>query len=366
MAGLYIHIPFCGAKCAYCDFYSGPFAVDHSRYIAAGARELELRRDEPGAVNPTTLYIGGGTPSLLTADEFTALASRLPDLSGVEEFTIEVNPDDVTDERVDAWMSAGVNRVSMGVQSLDDEVLKRVGRRHTARMAIDAYVRLRRHGIDNISLDLIYGLPSQSLDSWKNSLDGVLALRPEHLSAYSLSYEPGTRLYAALQVGKIKETDENTVVAMYTYLCDRMRAAGYEHYEISNFALPGCRSRHNSSYWSFTPYTGLGPGAHSFDGEVRRYNPSSLKGYLEAIESGRTAYEVDEETAMDRLNDRIMVAMRTSDGLDLSTLPVDIADRLSRLADKKQAAGLVRLGSRIFIPEDKFLVSDAIIRDLFL
>lgn len=364
MAGLYVHIPFCSAKCAYCDFYSGPMATDRNRYIRDLGHELAMRADEPGASTPGTIYIGGGTPSLLTEEEFGQLGGILPVHDGVREFTIEVNPDDVSPARVRAWLQAGVNRVSMGIQSMDDAELSRVGRRHTAAQAISAFNVLREAGVDNISVDLIYGLPGQTIESWRRSVDMTLALGAEHLSAYSLSYEQGTRLYAALQAGHITEASEDLVTDMYNYLCDRARAAGYEHYEISNFARPGKRAVHNSSYWSFAPYVGLGPGAHSFDGHVRRYNPWSIKGYMEAIEGGKTFYEIDEESDTDRINDRIMVALRTADGLDLSTLPAPVRQTL--LARASSLRGLQITGERIIIPESDFLISDSLIRELLI
>lgn len=369
--GTYVHIPFCHSKCAYCDFYSLPRATDADALVDAIGRELEMRRDEIGESCHSTLYIGGGTPSILTAQQFARLTALLPKVAYGGEFTIEVNPEDVSEEKVRAWVENGVNRVSMGVQSFNDTELIGVGRRHTSHETIKAYRLLRDGGIKNISLDLIYGLPGQSAESWRRNVELMMELKPEHLSAYLLSYEPGTRLYARLISGKVQEAEDELVEEMYQYLCTACRQHGYEHYEISNFALSGHRAVHNSSYWRFEPYLGLGPSAHSFDGQVRRVNGSNLKEYLKTITEGQPYYSIDEETDTDRLNDRIMVGLRTSDGLDLSVLT---AEQRAALQERAKAipkdhlrwttSDIDRGTERLVIPEEHFLVSDAIIRTL--
>lgn len=365
MAGIYVHIPFCTAKCAYCDFYSVPRLDTVEQVISAIGNEWQMRSAELNA-KPRTLYIGGGTPSLLSARQFARLAELLP-TDNLDEFTIEVNPDDVNAEKLSAWVTAGVNRVSMGVQSLNDRELLEVGRRHNAAQAIEAYSALRNAGIDNISLDLIYGLPGQSLQSWKYSVDKMIELRPNHISAYLLSVEPGTRLYARSLVGKFVEADEALVAQMYQYLCLATRQAGYEHYEISNFALPSYRAVHNSSYWAFEPYVGLGPAAHSFGADgVRRINPSNISKYLADIEGRGVAYVVEEESDIDRINDQIMVALRTSEGLNLDDLDAATAETVIKSVRHVPATHIKRVGSRLRIPEEYFLVSDAIIRELLV
>lgn len=317
MAGLYIHIPFCAAKCAYCDFYSGPLRLfDAETYARALLCELNTRRHEVGQIS--TVYIGGGTPSTVPP---RLLAPFLNLASG--ERTVEVNPEDVTPEYAEALLRAGANRVSMGVQSLSDAELRKVGRRHSAEQAVKAYHTLRSAGFTNISLDLIFGLPGQSLESWLDSLHKVLDLKPEHLSAYMLSYEPGTRLYAMLQKGVVNETDEDTLCEMYTRLCKAASHAGLLHYEISNFAQPSFEAQHNSAYWDMTPYLGLGPGAHSFDGHSRRYVPPSLKAYLEAPAE---AAVIEPESPTEQHNDLVMTALRTARGLDPAMLtPTELA-----------------------------------------
>lgn len=363
---LYIHIPFCGSKCAYCSFYSMPVGKQPvDEFIEAIGKEWLMRRHELDK-DPETIYIGGGTPSLLTPGRFERLCAFLPVSDRVEEFTVEANPDDVTLEKAAVWKRCGVNRVSMGVQSLQDIELRAVGRRHDSAMAVAAYRILRNAGIDNISLDLIFGLPSQTFASWKNSVDRIVTIRPEHLSAYMLSVEQGTRLYARMLKGEFHEHDEETLVRMYDYLCEQAAQSGYEHYEISNFALPAHRAVHNSNYWKFRPYVGLGPSAHSFDGHCRRVNCSSLKTYLARIDNGIPAYEIEDEDDVDILNDRIMVALRTSHGLDLSELPTEARTRLMKSAEKFIPERMHMHQGHLIINENSYMVSDAIIRELLL
>lgn len=371
-AGLYIHVPYCHAKCAYCDFYSTPRQESADSYVDALIAEARLRCSE--LVNPvTTLYIGGGTPSSLGGDRLVSLVSRLGetiDLCRLEEFTVEVNPEDVDRELVEAMLSAGVNRVSMGVQSLVDDELAGVGRRHSASEALHA-AELLASAFENFSLDLIFGLPGQTLESLDYSLERLMETGAPHLSAYLLSYEPGTCLYARLMAGKVVETDEEMAEAMYSLVDSRLTSAGYIHYEISNYAFPGRESRHNSAYWNGTPYLGLGPSAHSFDGDTRRYNPADVKTYIESLQAGYTCCEVDEETIENKFNDYLITRLRTSAGLsltDLSHRPYGyLADRLLEPVRRLQSAGLLEVdGDRITIPKSGWLASDAILRDLII
>lgn len=348
MAGLYIHIPFCRAKCAYCDFYSGPLrGFEPEAYIEALHREFGARRNEVDEIN--TIYIGGGTPSTVSPELFATLLTQ-----GVGERTVEVNPEDITPQYAEALLAAGANRVSMGIQSFNDAELRAVGRRHTASKAIEAYKQLREAGFDNISLDLIYGLPEQDLNSWKRNLETVLELKPEHLSAYLLSYEPGTRLEAMRRNGRISEASEETACQMYALLCEMTRKEGFNHYEISNFAQPNREAKHNSSYWDMTPYLGLGPGAHSFDGTLRRYNPSNLKAYME---NPAGAAVIDEETDTNRFNDILITSLRTARGL---------SPELLSLKERAKAEQLLTAtpDGRLRIAEADWLRSDAIILQL--
>lgn len=361
MAGLYVHIPFCHSKCAYCDFYS---VANPSRMEEVVRRILEEFSERRGEIDSiTTLYFGGGTPSILPPHLFRALAAELREES-VCEFTIEVNPEDVTPEAVAVWTSAGVNRVSMGVQSFNAGELKAVRRRHSPDDAVNAFETLRKGGIQNMSLDLIYGLPGQDFNSWQSSLGKLLEMRPEHFSAYCLSYEPGTLLFRQLERGEVSQADEELIEQMYAHLCSTAREAGYEHYEISNFALPGKHSRHNSSYWDGTPYLGLGPGAHSCDSHgVRRINPADIRTYL----NSKPAFIIEEENRDERINDEIITGLRTSRGLDLQKIDTDYRDEiLANATTHLRCGNLVHDGSRLYIPEPRWLIADAIMRDVIV
>jgi oxygen-independent coproporphyrinogen-3 oxidase len=347
MAGLYLHIPYCRSKCAYCDFYSGPFGKPSAEeYVAAMRNEYAVRRlSEMGPDEFATIYVGGGTPSSISPQLLEPFLRHRRDDA---EITIEANPDDVDTEWVEQIAALGFNRVSMGVQSLVDSELQAVGRRHSADQALRAIDTLRSRGIENISCDLIYGLPGQTIESWRYSLQRLLAEGLPHLSAYLLSYEPGTRLYAALTTGRLQEASEEMVQEMYAILCQEATAAGFQHYEISNFALPGLHSRHNSAYWDFTPYLGLGPGAHSFDGKVRRFNPPNIKQYVAA--SGLTT-ETEELSADERHNDIVITALRTARGIspdDLSIVELEEAKRTLQPT----------AGGRYRIAEEQWLLSN--------
>lgn len=362
MAGIYVHIPFCHSKCAYCDFYSMPHTRTAEEYVQALTSEWQLRRHEVSEPFET-VYIGGGTPSILAPAQLRRIIEVLP-TQGLREFTLEANPEDVTPDSVKAWRNMGINRISMGIQSLDDECLKRIGRRHDSATALRAVDTLQDAGITEISLDVIYGLPGQDLDSWRSTLGTLIERCPQHLSAYALSVEPGTRLYAAVAAGKWTPADDELYARMYDILCEYTAHAGYIHYEISNFALPGHTAVHNSHYWDMTPYIGLGPGAHSWDGHTRRVNAPNLTQYLKKLAAGHTAYDIEDESNADRVNDMIFTALRTDKGLDIQRLPEPFRHEFESLAT--HCCALVHEGTIVRIPQDKWLVSDAIIRDLLI
>lgn len=374
MAGLYIHVPFCHSKCAYCDFYSRPCITDHDykRYVEAAKAEYSMR--SAGYLVDgkfSTVYIGGGTPSALPADLLRELLVAVrPDAATDAEITIECNPEDVDGTKVGLWMDAGVNRVSMGIQSFSDKELAEVGRRHDAAGALRAYNILRSNGMRNISLDLIYGLPEQTLSTWRESVDTLMDLHPEHFSAYALSVEQGTRLYARMLSGKFTPSDDELIESMYAYLCEASAAAGYGHYEISNFALAGMHSRHNSSYWRDEAYLGIGPSAVSFDGRnTRSTGSSNVKAYLQCDFSGR---DVECESTGDRINDAILTGLRTSVGIDFAYIEYlggknvvkTVLEKAQRLIESGM---LVSNGpGRLRIPESRWLLSDMVIRELFI
>lgn len=364
MAGLYIHVPFCRSKCAYCDFYSFPRFEDRiNDYLESLEREWDLRNHEVEGIQ--TIYMGGGTPSILSSEGLDAIGRWLPVTQKVKEFTIEVNPDDVNAETVEKWQSLGVNRVSMGVQSLNDEELKIVRRRHSARQAIDSYSILRKR-IDNISVDVIIGLPGQTLETLAHTLKEIIALSPSHVSAYILSYEKGTRLWAMRNVGKVAEKDDETIERMYCQVCEALDKAGYEHYEISNFALPGKRAIHNSSYWDGTPYLGLGPGAHSYDGKLRRVNPDNLNAWVACLKEYSVPFVVEEETVADKVNNVIMTRLRTKDGLNLNELEANYREMIAKNVEKLPSGRIKLSSDRLYIPEKEWLMSDDTISTLFI
>lgn len=369
MSGLYIHIPFCHSKCSYCDFYSGLRPDAAAGYTDALISELNLRRNEIRG-DFSTIYIGGGTPSVIPACELSRLVEAiggLTDMRVIEEFTVEVNPEDVTEELLSAYRDMGVNRISMGVQSFDDTMLKAINRRHSAQQALRAIELLREQGW-NYSVDLMFGLPGQSIEAWKRDVDRLMQLKPPHISAYLLSYEPGTRLYAMLMAGKVEEVPEQLAADMQRYITETAAANGYLHYEISNYSLPGYHSRHNSAYWTMTPYLGLGASAHSYDGTNRRINQPNIKKYLSSLNDGLTIAEIEEENIDELFNDYIITGLRTAAGLSIDTLrerfPENFVTGLLADAAPLIAAGQLTLTNRLAIPEPYWLKSDAIMRDL--
>ena len=357
MAGIYVHIPFCASFCTYCGFYSEvcPRGATHARYVAALRREVQLRRDFFPVNQPVrTIYFGGGTPSLLSAEEFEAIYNALAatfDVSAAEEFTVEVNPEDIAAGAapLEGYRRCGVNRISMGVQSFDDRLLKWMNRRHDAASALKAFAILRDKAFDNISVDLIFGYAGLTGEGWRETLRQATALRPEHISAYQMSIDPESALAEMAGREEYAEPDDETCARQYAALQDTLEEAGYEQYEISNFSLPGRHSRHNSAYWAREPYLGLGPAAHSFDGNARRsWNDASVEDYCTALEAGLLppgGGETLSET--DIYNERIMLGLRTARGVDKSL----ISDQ-----------GILKeTGNAYRIPRDKFFICDSII-----
>lgn len=349
MAGIYIHIPFCKQRCIYCDFYSTTSQEKENRYIEAVCAELELRKQsQPDPVH--TIYIGGGTPSLLNPASVKQLKECMdrnyrvmPDL----EFTVEANPDDISPEWLEAMSRTGVNRISMGVQTFHDGHLKLLRRRHNSERAIQAVHLCQEHGFRNISIDLIYGLPEQTLEEWKADVAQAIALNVQHLSAYALIYEENTALWRMREQNKVQEADEELSLSMFEYLITELKNNGFEHYEISNFGLPGFHSRHNSSYWNDTPYLGCGASAHSFIGMERMYNTANIDQYIKDItrcrEENLPYKEVCHCEVLDRYehyNDRIITGLRTAAGLDLEKLEQDFGTELKNYCLKMAAPHL--------------------------
>ena len=332
MAGIYIHIPFCKQRCTYCDFYTEVAPQFIPTYIDSLIKELQFRKDYLNNAPIDTIYFGGGTPSILNFDQFKAIFDviyKLFTIADHPEITFEANPDDLTLEFLTSMQALPFNRLSLGIQSFDDMDLKRINRRHTSMQAVKAVKDAQAAGFDNISIDLIYGLPFQTTTSWERQLDMALKLNIQHLSAYGLTYEEGTVLWKQREKGEIESVDEVEMNRMYLILLDKVKEKGFEAYEISNFALPGFRSRHNSSYWKQEPYLGVGPSAHSYDLISRQWNVSSIKDYIKAIDTNSGLFEREILSLYDRYNDFVMVSLRTSDGLDFEYMRKEFGSELA-------------------------------------
>jgi len=326
-------------------------------------REYECRKDEVGEAFDT-IYIGGGTPSVVPVELLERLVSRLP-VDGISEFTIEANPDNISSEIVAAWQRLGINRVSLGVQTFNDEVLKSLGRRHTSRQAVEAIYTIHSAGITNISADLIYGLPGIDLASWEQDLETLLSTPVTHMSAYCLTYNEGTMLFKMLKRGRVVQATDEEIEMRFNALRRISAARGFEHYEISNFAKPGFRSRHNSSYWNpLSRWLGIGPSAHSFDGRIRRIDIPDIKTWLQELPC---PCEIDSETELDLINDNIVTGLRTLDGLSIDTIPAKYREKVIELSRPYINDGAMSLeDGHLKIDPLYWLMSDAYIRELII
>lgn len=379
MAGLYVHIPFCVSRCIYCGFYSTVGIDKRDEYLDALQKEIEIRNEYLNE-DINTIYIGGGTPSALSNKQlerlFRIIGKFVEEKNKCRitenkefEFTIECNPNDLDDEKIDLLRESLVNRVSMGVQTFDDSRLKFIKRRHNSAQAKEVFCKLRKAGFGNISIDLMFGFPNQTIDEWGKDIDEAIGLQPEHLSVYSLMIEEGTPLYNLVAAGKVKEIDEEKSLAMYKLLCKKMEESGYEHYEISNFAKHGCHSRHNSSYWRDIPYMGIGAAAHSYDGLSRQWNISDLNKYIDEIGKGKVSFEreiIDETT---HFNDIITTATRTAEGISLEKIKREFGDKylnnLMNEAKKHIANGMLEIADdNLRLTKEGVFISDYIMSDL--
>ena len=372
MAGIYIHIPFCKQRCRYCAFYSSTLYNIKEEYANAVCKELAMRKSYAGKDTIETIYFGGGTPSTLPTVLLQNICNAIYanyTVSDNAEITIECNPDDLTPEFLTELKQLPFNRISMGIQSFDNEQLKRLGRRHDAEKAREAVENARAAGYNNISIDLMFALPGSTKESWQHDLKSAIALQPNHLSAYNLMYEEGTPLHRALERGEFTELSEEENVEQFRMLIETMKDAGYRHYEISNFAMPGKESRHNSSYWNDTPYIGCGAAAHSYNGISREWNIANVKEYIKGIESGERNYEIEHLTEEERYNDTILTRLRTADGIPLAWMKEKFSDRLNRymlLAAEKQIeyGNLKKVNGSLSLTEKGIFISDAVIREL--
>ncbi len=371
MSGIYIHIPFCKTRCTYCDFYSQTDYSRQKQLVQAMLGEIQLRKtylvDEA-----ETIYFGGGTPSTLSVSDIEIILNALSaefSINKNAEITLEANPDDLTSEYLTALRNSGVNRLSMGIQCFDDTQLKAINRRHTALTALKSVEMAHQAGFSNISIDLIFGLPGQSIGSWKEQVDKAMTLDIQHLSAYGLTYEEGTPLWKQMKSGRIIPADDDTMIEMYHYLVKTCCENGFEQYEISNFARPGYRSRHNSSYWKGIPYLGIGPAAHSYNGDSRQWNISSTTGYITKIRENQPFFEKEILTVQDKYNDYVMVSLRTMEGINTDILRKEFGDYLHdnclQWAEKYMLEGkIMRTDNCIRLTPEGIQIADKIIGDM--
>ena len=411
MSGLYIHIPFCASRCIYCGFYSTVSAKKkderlsiEEQYVNTLCHEMELRAEKDNSISGerttlSTIYLGGGTPSQLSSQSLRKIFQTIEKVFhiGLEwdresntcstttpiEITMECNPDDVTEAFAQNLRSLPINRISMGAQTFSDERLKFLHRRHTVDEVETAVKRLRNVNIKNISVDLMFGFPNETLKDWEDDIERLLALDIEHISAYSLMYEEGTPLYRLLQAGKVKEMDDELYRQMYDTLIDRLSEAGYEQYEISNFAKLQAqsskfklqtsnfkvkspfRSQHNSSYWHNVPYIGIGASAHSYGNGKRSWNVSDTKAYITAIQEDKLPTEEEIIDADTHYNDMIMTALRTCEGINLTTLSAEYRTYLMRLAQPSIEQGLLKEDDGwLRLTRNGIYVSDSVMSDL--
>ncbi|MBQ3355294.1 MAG: radical SAM family heme chaperone HemW [Bacteroidales bacterium] len=365
MAGIYIHIPFCNSKCAYCGFYSIPSQKRKAEFLEALKQEMVSRKDYLHGEAVETIYFGGGTPSILKVEEIENLLGLIQEYYSVEanaEITLEANPDTLSMEYLQGLRAIGINRLSIGIQSFFDNDLRYLSRRHDAGHARQCIQLAKDAGFDNISIDLIYGLPTSNADQWSRNLDLFFELEIPHLSAYALTLEPNSILTKQIEMGKVLPINEEDAVRDYEVLCRRAAENGYLHYEISNFCKPGKHSRHNSSYWFGIPYAGFGPSAHSFDGTSRQWNVASLERYGESEREALCPEQIYDEY--------VMLRLRTLWGIDLKYMKREMGERFSdyceRQAEPLIAEGrLSRTREFLYLNDEQMLFADGVAEALF-
>lgn len=373
MAGIYIHIPFCKRICYYCDFYKSTVLSYIPDYLAALEKELEIRQSYLGKEHVETIYIGGGTPSLLSAGQLAGIFNEiLRNFTPVSdcEITLEANPDDLTPEYLrQIRKNTPVNRLSIGIQSFHDDDLLFLNRRHNAAQAISCIRNSQSIGFHNLSIDLIYGIPGMNTDQWTRNLEQAFSMEIQHLSAYHLTIEKGTALYKKLVKGDLKPAQEEESLSQFTALRKMASDHSFIHYEISNLARKGFFSRHNSNYWNEKKYLGAGPAAHSYNLTSRQWNFPDLKRYIEAVKRGEPFFESEVLDDINRFNERLMVTLRTMQGLDAESMLRDFGDERYRALEKSllphvSGGYMIREGSYYRMTEKGWMVSDWIIADL--
>ncbi len=368
MAGIYIHIPFCKQACHYCNFHFATSLRHRNELVAALLKETGLQHEYFSGEMIETIYFGGGTPSLLQIEDLRLQIDKIRSLFTVSEnaeITLEANPDDINKEKLFSWKQIGINRLSIGVQSFFEEDLKWMNRAHNAEQAISS-LQLATQYFNNITIDLIYGTPLLTDEKWEHNVTTAIQLNIPHLSCYALTVEAKTPLQKMISLGKAEDVNPDKQSEQFLLLMQWLEAAGYEHYEISNFAKPGFRSRHNSSYWQRKKYLGIGPSAHSFDGNSRQWNVSNNSVYIESIEQGIVPFEKEVLTAVQKTNEYIMTSLRTIEGLDLNKVEKEENDKIIEKSRRYIESGLMKCGNNFLkLTKKGKLLADGIASDLF-
>jgi oxygen-independent coproporphyrinogen-3 oxidase len=374
MAGIYIHIPFCKKNCFYCDFYHIISKDDNNSFIEALKKEASIRQDYSIGEKISTIYFGGGTPSVFSASDIGSILNHLYKIFQVEkdcEITIELNPDDVTPSYLVSLKELNINRISLGIQSWRDSDLKMLNRRHNSKQAAVALEETFAAGFDNVTIDLIYGIPGMSIKEWSTNLEYSFSFDIKHLSAYHLTIEKGTVFGKMLEKGLITEIDEEESLSLFNLLIEKSESAGFIHYEISNFGKPDYFSVHNTNYWKQINYLGLGPSAHSFNGYSRQWNIKNVKGYIKAVNSGELFFEKEELDTRARFNEYIMTSLRTMWGVDLEyvekTFEKEGYDYLVNIAGKFRDYGLMKQDNKTLVLTNQGkMISDNIISEFMM
>ncbi len=374
MAGIYIHIPFCKSKCSYCNFYSKTNKQAINQFVPSLLTEMEQRKNYLNNATINTIYFGGGTPTLLSAIQYKSIFKKIKELFIVEanaEITIEANPDDLNATFLSELYQLGINRLSIGVQSFNDNDLMGINRRHNAEKALKSITNAQEAGFDNISIDLMYGLPNQTIEGWIKNLQIATQLPIQHLSIYGLSYEIGTPFWNKLQQGKIVSISDEIMNQMYKTAIEECQKNDFFQYEISNFAKKGFHSKHNSAYWNTTPYLGLGPSAHSFNGHSRQWNIASLTQYQDALQNNQPYFEKEILTEKDKMNEFIMLSLRKNEGIDLKQVEnlfgLTIKEYIEKSSKKHLKNGYLSFFNHsIALTLEGIFISNQIIADLML
>jgi putative oxygen-independent coproporphyrinogen III oxidase len=373
MAGIYLHIPFCKQACFYCNFHFSTSLALKDAMVQALLKEIRLQQNYLAGQQVSSIYFGGGTPSLLPVADLQALLQELRLLFNITpdvEITLEANPDDLTAEKLEELKSAGINRLSIGVQSFHEEDLRWMNRAHNSQQAMQCITLAKAAGFNNITIDLIYGGPTLTDEGWQENVQQAIALQVPHLSCYALTVEAGTALDSFIKKKKMAAVDPDKAARHFELLMHWMQAAGYEHYEISNFALPGWHSRHNSSYWQGKSYLGIGPSAHSFNGSSRQWNIANNATYIKSIQQGKVPFELETLTPAMALNEYIMTSLRTAAGCNLQWVAETFGGPLRLQLEKAsqqflQNGWMLREADTLRLTPQGKLFADGIAAELF-